>query len=81
MKTLRIIVPAGKINKEVTRVKVRKGRLAKAFLVLFMLCWIFLLSSCFVRGPGHERHELRNEHHDNHDNHEHHDHDNHDDHH
>lgn len=68
MKTSKILLHSGKSNEEVTPIKPGAGKLLKLILVIFMLSWITLLSSCFVRGPGHGprhgRHEVIIEHDD-----------------
>ena len=77
MKTSQILLQTDKSNDEETPVKTGSGKLLKSVLIIFMLILITIMSSCFVRTPGHEGHGDRhhdNEHHDN----EHHDNEHHD---
>jgi len=62
MKTSKILLQSDDINKEETPKKVLAGKL----LVIFMLLWMTLLTSCIAFipvGHGHGGHE-RHEHHD-----------------
>jgi len=83
MKSLKISHHPDKINDEETLKPVSAGKLLKSILVIFMLAWIILVSSCIVRtpGPGHERHRGNVERHDNDRHRGHDDHHDHDDHH
>jgi hypothetical protein len=76
MKTSNIIYQAEINGIKENPVKVGSRRFSKIILFIFMLSWMTVLSSCFVRAPGHEGHDDRHEHHDSH---EHHDHDDHHD--
>ena len=57
MKTSKILLPADKSNNEITRIKVRKPKVLTSILVIFVLTWIILLSSCYatVRTPRQNR--------------------------
>jgi hypothetical protein len=77
MKTFNCIQQAEKADYEEIGKKSGAGKFLKLVLFLFMLSWMVVLTSCFVRGPGHERHEDRNEHHGDNDHHDHHDNDDH----
>ena len=79
MKTLNIISQIKIIGIKETPIESGSGKFRKIILFIFMLSWMVVLSSCFVRGPGHEGHNERHEHHDSHDSHEHNDHDDHHD--
>ena len=63
MKTSKILLQADKSNNKETPIKVGTSKLLKSILIIFMLLWITLLSSCFVSGPGHARHGNMNERH------------------
>jgi hypothetical protein len=58
MKMSKILLHSDKSNDEETPKKVRAGKLLKSILVIFMLSWITLMSSCiaFVPVQGHEGH-------------------------
>jgi hypothetical protein len=77
MKTLKkISLQSIESNNEETPKKPRAGKLLMPVLVIFMLSWITLLSSCavFVGTPRHEGHAVIVGHHDErHGNNEHHD--------
>jgi hypothetical protein len=63
MKTSKILLQSDKSNNKETPIKVGAGKLLKSILVIFMLLWITLLSSCFVSGPRHARPGNMNERH------------------
>ena len=65
MKTLKIIFQSDKSNNEETKKNEKTGTLLKSIIVIFMLSWLILLSSCalFISVPGGSRHEGNNEHH------------------
>ena len=66
MKTAKILLHADKSNEEETPIKTGAVKLLKSVLIIFML--MALMSSCFVRAPGDERHS--NMHGDRHQHHE-----------
>jgi len=67
METVKILLQADESNYEETPIKIAAGKLSKSRLIIFMLLLIVLMSSCFVRTPGHERHEARHQHNERHD--------------
>ncbi len=57
MKTSKILLQTDKSNHEETPKKLRADKLSKYILVIFMLSWITLLSSCIAFVPvGHDGH-------------------------
>jgi hypothetical protein len=67
MKTSKILFQADKSKNEATPMKIGTGILLKPLNIILMLLLITLMSSCFVRGPGHERHGDRHQHNERHD--------------
>jgi hypothetical protein len=69
MKTSKILLMADKSNNEETPKKVRAGQLLKSILVIFMLSWMILLTSCvaFIPVRGHEGHSEQRGHSERHD--------------
>ena len=64
MKMSKILLHSDISNNEKTSKNVRADKLLKYFLVVFMLSWMFLLSSCVLFIPiGHERHGGHGEYH------------------
>jgi hypothetical protein len=66
MKTSKILHYRDKSNNAEKLKKVGAGNLFKSLLVVFMLTWITLLSSCaiFIPVPVHVGHGERHEHHE-----------------
>lgn len=56
METSKILFKPEIGNNEETPTKIGEVKLLKSVLIIFILLLITLLSSCFVRGSGHERH-------------------------
>jgi hypothetical protein len=75
MESSTIDLHSDKSNNQAISMWVGAGRILRPILLIFMLFWIMLLSSCMVPGPGHERHggNDRREHNDHNDHHDHHD--------
>jgi hypothetical protein len=67
MKTSKIFLKNHKTNNKETPMKIGAGRLLKPLNIILMLLLITLMSSCFVRGPGHESHGGRHQHNEHHD--------------
>jgi hypothetical protein len=74
MKIFNILLPSDPGRNEETPIKSVAVKFFKVLLMIFMISWITLFSSCFVRGPGYDRHDGGREHHEGH---EHHDNDEH----
>jgi hypothetical protein len=67
MKTSKNLFQADKSKNEATPMKIGAGILLKPLNIILMLLVIAFMSSCFVRGPGNERHGDRHHHDERHD--------------
>jgi hypothetical protein len=67
MKISKNLLQADKSKNEETPMKTGAGKLLKPLNIFLMLLVLALMSSCFVRGPEHERHGDRHQHDERHD--------------
>ena len=81
MKTSKMLLPTEKSNNEEIPGNAGAAIFLRSILVILMMSWLTVLSSCLFPGPGNARHGERNEHHEHNERHGNGEHNGHDDHH